>query len=110
MITDEAKLQIRLMTYKISNVKNSGNTLKQKFLPPLSNLHIIWHWAKRLILVGVVLVLLCVAFYWGVGVCLAIIAGFLIIRFLIRLTFRIIIMLVGILLFIALIVSLIILL
>jgi hypothetical protein len=88
-------------------MKNSRNIVKQKFLPRLSNLHILCRWAKRLMLAGIVLALLCVAFYWGMGVCLAIIAGFLIIRFLIRLAFRIIILLAGILLFIALAVSLI---
>ncbi|KAA6318733.1 hypothetical protein EZS27_031296 [termite gut metagenome] len=93
-------------------MKNSRNILKQKLLPLLSNLHIIiGRWAKRLIIAGVVLALVFVALYWGVGVCLAVIAGFFVIRFiipfLIGLTLSIIIPLVGIILLIVLILSLI---
>ncbi|WP_085535634.1 MULTISPECIES: hypothetical protein [Bacteroidales] len=73
-------------------MKNGKHNVKQKF-PRLSNLHIIWRWTKRIAVVGLLVALVA---NYGTGSCLAVVAGFLIVRALIRLAFRIIVMLVSI--------------
>ncbi|OAV75517.1 hypothetical protein Barb7_00856 [Bacteroidales bacterium Barb7] len=92
---------------KVSMMRNSNNILKQKLLR-LANLHIICRWTKRLILAVVVVTLGVAVVNSGIGIFLAFVIGFLLLRFLIRLAFRLLIMLVYVVL-IVLIISLIIL-
>lgn len=70
-------------------MSNSKHIVKQKF-PPLSNLHIIWNWTKRIVIVGILAALVA---NYGTVATLAIIAGFFIFRSLIWLAFRVLVML-----------------
>jgi hypothetical protein len=74
-----------------------ADRLKQKF-PRLSNLHIIWGWIKRLLLAYIVMVLVAAVMNSGIGIFLAIVAGFLLILSLIRLVSRFVITVVYIIL------------
>ena len=74
-----------------------ADRLKQKF-PRLSNLHIIWIFAKRLILAGMLVVSVWVMMNSSANIFLAVAAGFLLIRSLILLVSRFVITVIYIIL------------
>jgi hypothetical protein len=80
-------------------MKNDKHITKEK-LTLLSKLNMVWAFAKWLILVGVLLALVWTVANSGVGIFLAVIVFFLLIRSLVRLTFRLMVTIVYIILLI----------
>lgn len=92
--TDARSERRAKLVWTMPNEKEEGEA-KQK-LSRLSNLHIIWVCAKRLTLVGLLVVMVWAVMNSGAGIFLTAALGFLIIPSLIRLAVRVVVTLVYI--------------